>query len=368
MLIFLPWVRYVDSINRDTLEFGDKTKLQPELWSPILVGSFLIGLLAVLFVPIFWAGYPVFVIAALAPPIIYSFIRRSRVKSNDSLARTIANKGKSEDDYEVEELPQDEGAEVSFSTHGASSTEKQARLIRARQNEEFPTVKNLIHDAQFKRAQQLMLDCSRNGAQVRMLVDGVWHPSPPMEREMSDGVVISLKALAGLDPADRRNAQNGLFDVKSDFGKAKLDIRTKGVSTGERVFIHFVEAKKDIMKLDELGMFPDMVQRVTESLNSPGITIISAPAGQGLTSTWQGAIASSDRLTRDCVGFYDVSETDTDLENIMPKPYDLAAGESAFESLKRFCYRNPMRLLLPPSLIPKRWTCWLSRPANTSEP
>ena len=58
ILFFLPWVRYVDSINRDTMEFGKKLQLEPEIWNPILVGSFLIGLLAVLFVPIFWAGFP----------------------------------------------------------------------------------------------------------------------------------------------------------------------------------------------------------------------------------------------------------------------------------------------------------------------
>ena len=348
ILIFLPWVRYVDSINRDTLQFGDKTDLQPELWSPILVGSFLIGLLAVLLVPIFWAGFPFFVIAALVPPITYSFIRRSRVNSNDSVARAIqSRRNASSDEYEVEELPQDEGAEVSISTGGADSAEKQARLIRGRQSEEFPTVKDLIHDAQFKRTEQLMMDCGRDGARLRMLVDGVWHPVPPMDREMSDGVVTSLKALAGLNPADRRNEQNGSFEVKSELGKSKLDIRTQGVSTGERVFIDFVQAKKDIMRLDELGMFPDMAQKLSESLNSSGITIISAPAGHGLTSTWQGAIASSDRLTRDCVGFYDENETDSELENIVPKPYNSAAGETSFESLKKVLLSQPDAIIVP---------------------
>ena len=118
VLFFIPWVRYVDSINRDTMEFGNKLQLEPEIWNPILVGSFLIGLLAVLLIPIFWAGFPFFVLAALAPPITYSFIRRSRVLSDDSVARAIQNS--SNDEYAVEELPQDEGAEISFSTGGAA--------------------------------------------------------------------------------------------------------------------------------------------------------------------------------------------------------------------------------------------------------
>ena len=345
VLFFLPWVRYVDSINRDTMEFGNKLKLEPEIWNPILVGSFLVGLLAVLLVPIFWAGFPFFVLAAFAPPITYSFIRRSRLQNDDSLARTIKNS--SSDEYEVEELPQDDGAEVAFTTAGADANEKQARLIRGRQSEEFPTLKNLIYDAQFKRTEQLMMDCGRDGARLRILVDGVWHPAPPLEREAADGVVISLKDLAGMNPADRRNQQSGSFEIKSEFGKSKLKIRSQGVSTGERVFINFAQAKKDILRLDELGMFPDMAQKVSESLNTAGISIISAPAGHGLTSSWQGAIFSSDRLTRDCIGFYDETETESDIENIVPKPYNTAAGESSYESLKKTLLSQPDAIIAP---------------------
>ena len=364
VIIFLPWVGYVDSINRDTMQFGDKLKLAPEIWSPILVGSFLIGLLAVLLVPIYWAGFPFFVVAALAPPITYSFIRRSRVKNDDSLARAIRNKSGSED--EVEELPQDDGADLSISTGGADANEKQARLIRGRQSAEFPVVKNIIHDAQFKRTEQLLMDCGREQTKLRLLVDGVWHPAPSIEREIADGVVISLKSLAGLNPADRRNKQSGSFEVKSEFGKAKIKLATHGVPTGERVSISFIQAKKDVMRLDELGMFPDMMQQVCESLNTPGLTIISAPAGHGLTSTWQGAIASSDRLTRDCIGFYDENETETDIENIVPRPYNLANGETAFASLQKTLLSQPDAIIAP-TIADSQTMDLLTQQANEQE-
>ena len=345
VIVLLPWVWYVDSINRETMQFGNKLKLEPEIWNPILVGSFLIGLMAVLLVPIYWAGYPFFVLTALAPPITYSFIRRSRIKNDDSIARAIKNK--SGNKYEVEELPQDEGADLSISTGGANANEKQARLIKGRRSAEFTTVKNIIYDAQFKRTEQLLMDCGRTEAKLRFLVDGVWHPAPPIEREIADDVVICLKDLAGLNSADRRGKQSGDFEVKSEFGKSKIKLRTQGVSTGERVFLSFIQAKKDIMQLDELGMFPDMMQQVCESLNTPGLTIISAPAGHGLTTSWQGAIASSDRLTRDCVGFYDENETETEIENIVPRPYNLANGETAFASLQKTLLSQPDAIIAP---------------------
>jgi type II secretory ATPase GspE/PulE/Tfp pilus assembly ATPase PilB-like protein len=346
--VFLFWVWWVDWINRDALQLGKKLKMQPEFWNPIIVLSFLVGLAIVMFVPIFWAGYPVFVLAALLPPILYTFTRRSRIKNDKSAASAVKNKGNAEHVVEMEEeLPQDEGADVSFSTGGADANEKQARLIRARQSPEFPILKDLMYDAQFKRAEQIMFDCAPNGAKVRILVDGIWHPFPPLDRPTADGVVNSIKALAGLDATNRRITQTGTFDAKSDFGKSNLRVRTQGTPTGERVLMKVIEAKKDIMKLGELGMFPDMIQPLCDSMNHAGITIISSPPGHGLTSSWQGAIFSSDRLTRDISGFYKPDEVDTDIENIMPKPYDPSKGETSIDSLKKILLSQPDAVIVP---------------------
>jgi hypothetical protein len=247
--VFLFWVWWVDWINRDALQVGEKLKMPPEFWNPVIVLSFLIGFAIVMLVPFFWAGYPVFVLAALLPPILYTFTRRSRIKSDKSAASAVKNKGKTDNIVVIEEeLPQDEGAEVFFSTGGSDSNEKQARLIRARQSPEFPTLKNLMFDAQFKRAEQIMFDCGRDGAKVRILVDGIWHPFPPMDREMSDGVVHSIKALAGLNITDRRSREVGLW-------KSKL-ARPYSRCANRRT--HFVESHRSKKRNNETGRTRDV--------------------------------------------------------------------------------------------------------------
>ena len=52
-LVFLLWVRAADWINRDAMKIGDRTRLPPQLWNPIVVFCFLIGFLVVISVPIF---------------------------------------------------------------------------------------------------------------------------------------------------------------------------------------------------------------------------------------------------------------------------------------------------------------------------
>jgi type II secretory ATPase GspE/PulE/Tfp pilus assembly ATPase PilB-like protein len=56
------------------------------------------------------------------------------------------------------------------------------------------------------------------------------------------------------------------------------------------------------------------------------MTIVSAPPGGGLTSSWQGALTTADRLTRDCVAILETDEAETTVENIILKRYEPGPG------------------------------------------
>ena len=346
--VFLVWVKLADWINLDALRFGKKSGLSPEVWNPIVVLCFLIPFVAVISVPLFWATYPVFVISTFTPPLIYFFVRKKKMKESPSLARMVgASKGKSGAiEIKTDPLPQDEGAEVDFTAAGADKTQKQANLIRARQSGGFTKLKDLIYDAQFKRTEQLMLDYTQTAVGIRILVDGAWHPLESMEREVGDQLLVSLKCLSAANPADRRSKQTGSFNIKSEHGKGQIDFMSQGVATGERVLLKFIGGVQDAMPLEQLGMFPEMLQVVKQSMNTPGITIISSPPGQGFTSSWQGALLSSDRLTRDCIALVLPSEQETRVENIMPKEYDPNL-QSQYETLRATLLTQPDMIAVP---------------------
>jgi type II secretory ATPase GspE/PulE/Tfp pilus assembly ATPase PilB-like protein len=345
-LIFLIWVRFADWVNRDSQRLGKRSGMKAEVWNPIMVLFFLLTFIAAISVPIFWAGYPVFVIGALAPPLTYALIRRSKIKADPSLLRAAQKAKGKEITYQPEVMPQDEGAEIEFTPAGDDDDAQRANLIRARQTGGFKELKELIVDAQFKRADQLMLDYTREAALPRILVDGIWHKLPSIGREQGDQLLASLKYLAGLNPAERRAKQSGRIGIKSDLGKSKVRVSSQGITTGERVAVKFEGGDQDAQPLDQLGMLPEMHQQVRESLNHSGLTIISAPPGHGLTSSWQGALLSSDRLTRDCIGFVNPEETETDVENIMVKHYDLTK-ETQLNTLRAILLTQPDMLAVP---------------------
>lgn len=342
---FLIWVKLTDWINRDAMKIGDRTGLTPEAWSPVTTGSFLLGFLIVLFVPIFWAGYPVYLIACFTPFLIYFFMRRAKLLATPDIVHQL--KGKPGEAPPPPPLPQDEGAAIEFTPAGADSKEQQVNLIRARQATAFPEFKNMLADALSKRAELVLLDYSRERVTARLQVDGVWHPLPPMDRQLGDAMLISLKSISGLNVADRRNKQTGRFDLKTESEKVSIEAATQGVPTGERVQLKFIRKRKNILTINQLGMFPDMLTKLKSSLNQPVLTIVSAPPGEGLTSTWQGTLLAADRLTRDCVAIVEEKETDTIVENIAMKRYDASAGKRQFDLLTGTLLSQPDFLALP---------------------
>lgn len=347
-LIFIIWVFMADWINKDMLQIGDKTKMKPEVWNPMIAFSFLAGFMAVLYIPIFLAGFPLFCVAALLPPMIFFLVRRGKVKAKPSIKNQLKAKKKDPGaPPPAEVLPQDEGIDIEFTPAGEDKNERQANLIRARQSS-FTEMKELINKAQFKRAEQILLDYTRDSVSVRILVDGAWHAFDPMDRELGDSILVAFKNLAGLNPAERRTRQNGKFKIKSELGKAELHVTSQGVPTGERVQIRFGGGARKLMNLNQLGMFPDMVATVKKSLDNPGVTIISSPPGSGLTSSWQGTLATADRLTRDCVGIVDEEGSETAIENIVIHIYDQSDPEKAqYDTCRQLLLTQPDMLAVP---------------------
>ena len=345
-VVFLIWVRLADWMNRDTMKIGEKTEMSGEFWNPIVVISFLVGFMAAISVPIFLAGFPVYCIAAFLPFSLFYFKRRGIIKANPNLLKTL--KMKPGDMPPVEALPQDEGVDVDFSPAGADKNEQQSNLIRARQTIGFTELKELITQCQFKRAEQVLMDYTRDSVNLRIFVDGAWHAFEPMDRELGDAVLVSIKSLAGMNPTERRARQSGRFGIKSELGKADLLVTSQGVQTGERVQVKFGGAARKVLPLGQLGMFPDMLAKVKTGLNTATATIISAPPGAGLTSTWQGALYTGDRLTRDCVGFVDEEDSETAIENIVIHLYDeKTEGKDQYAVVKAMMLTQPDMLAIP---------------------
>jgi type II secretory ATPase GspE/PulE/Tfp pilus assembly ATPase PilB-like protein len=324
------WHAIVHQLAQATPEFG------------VAVRFTLAGLL-VLAIPIFWASIPLYILASFVPMLVYRTIRKGKVAENDQLAFQVAG---GEAVYEDPVLAQDEGVLMEFTAAGDSSEEQASNLIRARQGAAFVPLKDLLVKAITSRADLVAFDFTRQAVAGKMFVDGTWHNLPHLDRPTGDAMLYSLKCLAGLNPADRRSQQTGKFNLKwLDMShKASFELSSAGVPTGERVQLRALRTGGKDLSLVQLGMWPEMKDRLVEAMKQPGAVLISAPPRTGLTSTWRGALQASDRLTREYFALVPLGETETDVENIIVEKY---SPDKLTEVVRAIWLRQPDVIAFP---------------------
>ncbi len=235
--------------------------------------------------------------------------------------------------------------EINLDALGGSGPENQQREIASRQLEHIVPAKELVFDAIVKGAEKVMLDFTRDAVAGQYLIDGVWHGIDARDRATGDGLLAVLKTLAGLKVEDRKNRQEGRFQVEHRITRAKFTgtLTTQGVKTGERAIIDLVAKKRKVMKtLDDLGMREATQERLLDHMRAPqGLVLIAAPPANGFTATWNVALRATDRMLRDFLGVEDPAKHETDVENIKIETFDGAGGQSPHEILPKLMLTQP---------------------------
>ncbi|MEQ8787532.1 MAG: ATPase, T2SS/T4P/T4SS family [Pirellulaceae bacterium] len=240
---------------------------------------------------------------------------------------------------------------IVFKASGQNDQAAQANLITARQSPGFYFACVMTADAIMKRANQILLDYTRDKVGVRYQIDGMWHNMPVRDRQSGDAMLAVFKKLADLNPAERRGRQSGKF--KAEYYKARLEcsITSQGVPTGERAVIKMVDKKSPIKldTLEDLGMREKMRERFKEVINAhdPFFLIFSAMPGDGLTATFRAGLNSADRLLRDFVQLQSVEYDDEEVINVDPTTYDPSQGVSPDKILAEVLRREPNVLVVP---------------------
>lgn len=344
--LFFFWVKAADFVNVDLHRTREQTKLDMDTWNNALSFSFFGGFIALLCIPLFWIGYPLYVIASLLPYFLYIGQRNKKLPKNERTLLPIA-RGKPTDVAPIV-LKQDEGIQVEFSAGGENAQRKQANLIAARQNPYFIQIKEFIHDIARKRADRVQLEFNQQAVGVQYEVDGVWIKMPPQDRQSGDAILYGLKQLAGTNPMDRQNRQDGKFEAGIGKKKISVELSSAGVPTGERAMLKVVEQKKKaVMNLLELGMLPPMLEQLRPMINNPGYFLVSAMPSDGMSSSWTGVLDAADRVTRDFVGVCDRSFQDKVIENVTFSEIDKNAGQTPLAELKNLALKLPQAYVVP---------------------
>lgn len=237
---------------------------------------------------------------------------------------------------------------IDFNVVIGTREQQQALEIRARQAPGYVVAAGQIAHALQARATSILMDFTQQFVAMRYQIDGQWESLPQLPRDAGDAMLYTLKQVAGLNPGDRRSAQKGSCATKVKKAKYLITIQSQGTQTGERVLVRIEPEKAPFESLSDLGMRDRMKEAYKQALDSSsGLILISAPAGKGLTTSWQVSMEAADRLMRDFQSVEHEDRKEPEIINISNNYYGGSTGKTAAELVHSMILKEPDVFVLP---------------------
>lgn len=142
-----------------------------------------------------------------------------------------------------------------------------------------------------QRASDIHIEPAENGCQIRLRIDGVLYPQPPLSVAAGTTLSARLKVLGNLDIAERRLPQDGQFTVELANKSVSFRIATLPCSGGEKIVLRLLHQVQQALEMEQLGMSEAQLTRFSAVLRQPqGLILVTGPTGSGKTVTLYTAL------------------------------------------------------------------------------
>ncbi len=164
--------------------------------------------------------------------------------------------------------------------------EKLNDLCRAGEDAVPALAEALLRMARECGASDLHIECRRDGALVRVRVDGILHPAGVIPPALMLNIVTRMKVLARAKTFDRRAPQDGRIEL--DEGDRPVFLRASFLPSlhGEKVAIRFPDPALAALELEDLGLRRDDLAALLKILETrQGTLLLTGPVSSGKTTT-----------------------------------------------------------------------------------
>jgi general secretion pathway protein E len=203
----------------------------------------------------------------------------------------------------------------------------------------------ILNEAAARKASDIHLEPYETGSVVRFRVDGLLQDVAHPPRALHAALISRIKVMAQLDIAEKRLPQDGRMTVKSPVGLIDLRISTLPTGFGERAVLRLLAKGQGPLKLQEVGMSPNTLQRFRSLVGRPfGILLVTGPTGSGKTTTLYAALSELDAKTRNIMTVEDPIEYD--MPGIAQTQVHPKIGLSFAQSLRSILRQDPDVILI----------------------
>ena len=292
----LAYLRFIStSVEKDLRYFNHNVAM----WNTIFLVTACIALVAGIFIPLFFAGFPAMLVILLLPLLAYWKYRNDNVE-NDSQKFQLGAGAMSE--------------KMAARKHKAAQRNASAVLLDSKRSElsvpdeEDPlrpvhlAMEDVLLPALNARSTRLEVAVTAKGGSVAQMVDGVRYKREPLTKELAASIVDYLKQAAGLDMEERRKKQRGRCGLKiqEESRTFILDITTSGSSQGIMLRIDIDRDAQLDHTFQSLGFEPEqlkILEKTADGSDRHGIVLVACPPGQGLTSLLTTLLMRHDAYT-----------------------------------------------------------------------
>lgn len=144
----------------------------------------------------------------------------------------------------------------------------------------------LIEHSSILGASDLFIFAGENDYQISMRLWGRMRPVTTLPAVQGRQLVSYVKALAGIDIAERRRPQDGRWIYRDD--EKVIDLRLNLIPTreGEDLTIRLLDRESCLLSVDQIGLGRHDRNALMEMLQaSSGLILVTGPTGTGKTTT-----------------------------------------------------------------------------------
>ncbi|MFM8496411.1 MAG: ATPase, T2SS/T4P/T4SS family [Planctomycetia bacterium] len=374
-LIVVGWLATTAWAARDE----HRPKSFETLWLPILTFPFFVLALGAWWLPLSAVACGLAATAWLGSFLAYGLGRDAKLKPDQRVlsfhnafyaaarsAQPLLKKVGINLDLESRSLA-DSLPDVSFTAVPPDgSVTAQALFDQARAQPGFETLQELMQRSVAMRASGVLVEINQQSGAVRQRIDGLWHParqivkrrqglrvvdeieeSDPLDRETTAALVTAVRTLCGMPPKP----------VKRQVGKFNLGVQKKDIpcsvalETGEagmRLAIDIDLPPPVFKSLTALGMPEPLAAKLQQALTlEHGLIVVSAPPGQGLTTTFSQVVLTADRLLRDFMILEDAAAPIKEIQNVKPMRWGGPEKVAPVAALETAMRGYPTALVVP---------------------
>lgn len=285
VIILFIWMRFLTWVDKD----AEAAFLPREAINGAFMGGAVLAFALFFLLPNFWICMGLLLVLLLGELGAYLGIRNSKVGLADLKTSLKASftPGRKEKEHKAMA-----GEVALLRKNGNVVTPPDAESPEAAG---YMAVQQMLSDPLIRGAERVDVAPTDGTAQVRYQVDGFPYNAASIELGASQAGVAYLKKLAGLDLEEKRKPQKGKFRAAVGATRHDIDLQSAGSAAGEAVRMIIDPKKKLSRRMEELGFSEDQLAKMQELVKDQGgIVLISAPKGQGLTSTLYGILRAHD--------------------------------------------------------------------------